>query len=240
MKFVSVLTAALLISPALSASAQADAPGTAAAFVEQYENDLSAIPLPSCAERSTELTRNEIQLIVLAHNQARKDADTHVPSGTPALPAVSWDCAAAEVAQQWADETEGRQGHSANNWRQQQYGDRTGLSGRAAGLGENLGWSAASSPDSVDPVVSTVLSWDAERSHYNHSSGACNKVCGHYTQIIWRESTKIGCGLKRDNIQFPGIGKVWEHGYFLSCTYHNVGNINGDNPLIQHPDWYYQ
>ncbi|MGC9504293.1 MAG: hypothetical protein ACP5D4_11235 [Baaleninema sp.] len=26
---------------------------------------------------------------------------------------------------------------------------------------------------------------------------------------------------------------------FLDCTYHHAGNINGDPPLIDHPDWYY-
>ncbi len=222
--------------------ARADANETAASFYAQYKNNISAIPLPVCAENSTSLTRNEIQQIVLEHNRARKDADAHVPSGTPALPAASWDCAAAQVAQQWANDTGGTQGHSANNWRQQQYSNRTGLQGRAAGLGENLGWAVGSNASSVQSIVNSVQSWDGERSDYNHSSGACaaGKVCGHYTQVVWRESTRIGCGVKRGQIQFPGSGQVWPHGYFLSCNYHNAGNINGDNPLVQHPAWYYQ
>lgn len=239
-----ISTIALLAGLAMTTVpiARAEAADTAASFYEQYKNNVSAVPLPACAESSTELTRNEIQQIVLEHNRARKDADTYVPSGTPALPATTWDCDAAQVAQQWANDTGGTQGHSSSNWRKQQYSNHTGLEGRAAGLGENLAWAVSSNAGGVAPVVDSVTSWDEERSDYNHSSGTCaaGEVCGHYTQVIWRESTKIGCGIKRGQIQFPGSGQVWPHGHFLSCTYHNAGNINGDNPLIQHPAWYYQ
>ncbi|NEP46835.1 MAG: hypothetical protein F6K35_49685, partial [Okeania sp. SIO2H7] len=200
---------------------------------------ISAIPLPDCAENSTRLTRNEIQELVLAHNRARKEADQYRPSNTPVLPAITWDCAAAEVAQQYANETRGTQGHSNREWRNQQYSSRTGRQGNGASLGENLAWNVASSSTLLGPIVNAVTDWIDERSDYNHDSGTCSGgVCGHYTQIIWRESTGVGCGVERDSI--PLNGTIWPHGYFLSCNYHHAGNINGDNPLIEHPDWYYE
>jgi len=210
---------------------------TATEFYNQYASDPSAIPLPSCATSTSSLTQSEIQAIVLEHNRARKDADRLVPTGLPPLPAAQWDCDAAAIAQAWADQTQGQQGHSSNEWRQTQYSERTGRQGNAAALGENLGWAASSSADSLRPVVSSVTSWDAERSNYNNDTKACAGVCGHYTQVVWRESTAIGCGVQRGAREMGG--RTWNHGYFLSCTYHNAGNFNGDHPLIVHPDWYY-
>ncbi|WP_439637909.1 CAP domain-containing protein [Spirulina sp.] len=213
---------------------------TAADFYRRYQSDPSTIPLPDCATTTSQLSRAEIQAILLEHNRSRMDADRHVPQGLPPLPAVAWNCDAAAVAQTWANQSKGTQGHSPNPWRQQQFSDRTSLQGQAAKLGENLGWAGGSAPSVIPPVVSSATAWDAERSDYNHNTGDCSGVCGHYTQMVWRESTAIGCGVHRGAVQFPGSSQVWPHGYFLACTYHNAGNINGDNPLIQHPDWYYQ
>lgn len=213
--------------------------GTAAEFYNRYRGNPGAIPIPDCATRTSDLTRDEIQQILLEHNRSRKDADRHVPDGLPPLPAVTWNCDAAAIAQQWADQTRGSEGHSENTWRQQQFGSRTGLQGGAAKLGENLGWSGGSDRSVVSPVVSSVTSWDDEREDYNHSTQACSGVCGHYTQMVWRESTAIGCGVYRGPVSWPGSDRTWPEGYFLSCTYHNAGNFNNDPPLIDHPDWYY-
>lgn len=213
---------------------------TAIEFYTRYQDQINTIPLPDCATATSELTRSEIQHILLEHNRSRAEANRHVPTGLPPLPAVNWDCDAAAVAQAWAEQSRGQEGHSPRAWREQQFSNRTGLQGNAASLGENLGWSVGSAPDIVASVVSSVTRWHRERSAYNHSTGACSGVCGHYTQMVWRESTAVGCGVARNQIQFPGSGETWPYGYFLTCTYHHAGNINGDNPLINHPDWYYQ
>ncbi|MDB9519293.1 CAP domain-containing protein [Roseofilum reptotaenium CS-1145] len=212
---------------------------TAAQFYNRYQRNPGAIPIPDCATRTSKLTRSEIQQVLLEHNRSRKDADRYVPNGLPPLPAVIWNCDAAAVAQQWADQSRGSQGHSANAWRQQQFSNRTGLQGGAAKLGENLAWSGGSDRSVVSSVVSSVTRWDDERKDYNHNTQACQGVCGHYTQMVWRESTAIGCGIYRGPVRWPGGDRTWPEGYFLSCTYHNAGNFNNDNPLIDHPDWYY-
>lgn len=210
---------------------------TAAEFYNQYSGDPSAIPLPSCATSTSSLTQSEIQAIVLEHNRARKDADRFVATGLPSLPAVQWDCDAAAIAQEWADQSKGNQGHSTNQWRETEYSERTGLQGVAASLGENLGWAVSSNAAGLQSLVSSVTRWDAERNNYNHDTNACSGVCGHYTQMVWRESTAIGCGVQRGSRVMGG--RTWDYGYFLSCTYHHAGNINGDHPLTVHPDWYY-
>ena len=133
-------------------------------------------------------------------------------------------------------------GHSPFDWRKQRYSSHTGLTGGAAALGENLFWQVGTSASVVAPVISSVNAWIDEGLDYNHADGSCSagKACLHYTQVVWRESSKIGCAIVRGQIMFPGDSKVWPHGYFLGCTYHNAGNINREPPLIQDPDWYYQ
>lgn len=84
-------------------------------------------------------------------------------------------------------------------------------------FGENIFW--ASKPVSVKYVVD---SWAEERFNYNYSSNSCKvgKVCGHYTQIIWRETKNLGCARAfcRDG------GQIWV------CNYEPAGNIVGKKP----------
>ena len=60
-----------------------------------------------------------------------------------------------------------------------------------AAYGENLFEieGAAASPAEV------VDDWASESRSYNHRSNVCRGVCGHYTQIVWRKSTQLGCGV---------------------------------------------
>ncbi|XP_066374580.1 pathogenesis-related protein PRMS-like [Miscanthus floridulus] len=50
---------------------------------------------------------------------------------------------------------------------------------------------------------------------------AAGKVCGHYTQVVWRATTSIGCArvVCRDN-----------RGVFIICNYETRGNIVGQKP----------
>jgi hypothetical protein len=53
-------------------------------------------------------------------------------------------------------------------------------------------------------------------------------VCGHYTQIVWKTTTRLGCGvaLCDQNSPFMGFPK-WE---FWVCNYAPPGNYNGQRP----------
>ncbi len=50
-----------------------------------------------------------------------------------------------------------------------------------------------------------------EAQYYTYSSNSCQsgKVCGHYTQVVWHNSYKLGCGKKTCNPVngFEGNGK---------------------------------
>jgi pathogenesis-related protein 1 len=61
--------------------------------------------------------------------------------------------------------------------------------------------------------------WAAEASDYSYSSNTCRDVCGHYTQIVWRDTREVGCAAARDRSR-----EVWV------CNYDPPGNWVGERP----------
>lgn len=94
--------------------------------------------------------------------------------------------------------------------------------------GENLFWSSRTGGENLDLLAtpSTVTNaWASEIEDYNYSSNSCRpgKVCGHYTQIVWKDTTEIGCGVslcQKGNIR----SQIWV------CRYNPPGNYIGENP----------
>ncbi|MCH83940.1 pathogenesis-related protein 1B, partial [Trifolium medium] len=67
-----------------------------------------------------------------------------------------------------------------------------------------------------------VKLWVDEEPHYNQYLNECDGgECRHYTQVIWGDSRRVGCGKVRcDN-----------GGTFIICNYDPAGNIPGQIPL---------
>ncbi|KAE8692991.1 Pathoproteinsis-related protein 1C [Hibiscus syriacus] len=61
-----------------------------------------------------------------------------------------------------------------------------------------------------------------ERADYDYNSNSCasGKVRGHYTQVVWRNSVRLGCAKVRCN----------NGGTFIGCNYAPPGNIRGQRP----------
>ena len=64
-----------------------------------------------------------------------------------------------------------------------------------------------------------VSNWADEAKNYDYSSNTCRSVCGHYTQIVWRDSKRVGCAAARS-----GRTEVWV------CNYDPPGNFIGRRP----------
>ena len=131
--------------------------------------------------------------IVAAHNYWRNQVN---------VPALSWSPALAQTAQQWANQLQSRgcpMQHSHSNY------------------GENL---AAFSNMNATPQMAAGM-WADERVDYNHNNNACRagKQCGHYTQMVWRETKELGCG-----VAACGNTQVWV------CNYAPAGNYIGQTP----------
>jgi hypothetical protein len=86
-------------------------------------------------------------------------------------------------------------------------------------IGENI--FGASSGASAHQAVQ---SWGGEGASYNYASNSCaaGQICGHYTQIVWRDTTHVGCALH----DCPGL----RYGSTIVCDYGPGGNIDGQRP----------
>jgi pathogenesis-related protein 1 len=74
----------------------------------------------------------------------------------------------------------------------------------------------------VDGRVSpaqVVRSWASEAADYDYESNGCRRVCGHYTQIVWRNTREVGCAVAQSANR-----QVWV------CNYNPPGNVVGQRP----------
>ena len=64
--------------------------------------------------------------------------------------------------------------------------------------------------------------WAAEAKDYDPTKNTCRegKVCGHYTQLVWRRTKQVGCAVGRG-----GGREVWV------CNYDPPGNWAGQRPF---------
>ena len=124
-----------------------------------------------------QLTAPERTQLVIAHNTVREDA-TPVP--IPLLPAMAWNATLETTAQAYA----------SGCIYQHSPGAMVGQ------YGENLYASTSSETPVPRPTPATVVSyWGSEKAAYNYAANSCSGVCGHYTQIVKRTATQVGCGI---------------------------------------------
>lgn len=154
--------------------------------------------LPGMSDRLSYLEER----LLIAHNRER---------AVLGVPTLKWDAELAAGAQEWADflATSGKFEHSPD------------IGSRRA-EGENIwgGTRGAFGPESM------VELWITEKAYFvggvfpaNSRSGRIQDV-SHYTQLIWKDTTHVGCGV--------GRGAQEE---ILVCRYHSPGNIIGRRPI---------
>lgn len=137
----------------------------------------------------SELTPDERTTILADQNKARMALK---------LPPLKWDCGLASMAQSWANAGKFRHRDDPS-------------------VGENL----FVSNNAAEPIASVVPDWLDEKPNYVPKTGDCvpDTVCTHYSQIMWRETTLIGCGINRH------LNTKWLA--FVVCNYSPAGNTGG-------------
>ena len=133
------------------------------------------------------------------YSQAMLQAHNAVRAQVGVAPLV-WSSQLAGVAQEWADRL------LATNSFAHRPSNR---------YGENLytiSGGMASPGDVID-------AWVSEAQGYNFSRNTCSGVCGHYTQIVWRQTRAVGCA-----VASSGYRQIWV------CNYDPPGNVIGFRP----------
>jgi uncharacterized protein YkwD len=137
--------------------------------------------------------------ILTVHNQERAEVG---------VPPLTWSDELAAGAQAWADHiaTTGEFAHS-------QCSDC---------YGENLG---ARSHSAVIPMGQMLANWVSEKNNYDGgpfdptTQTNSSNVYAHYTQMVWNNTTEIGCATDSGG----GVD-------YLVCRYTPPGNIVGQQP----------
>jgi hypothetical protein len=147
-----------------------------------------------------------------AHNLVRQQLNNDELPESPApeipVPLLQWDEKLATVADDYAKSCP--EGHNPD--RTSDYVNQGG----SGYVGENLAWGYAT-------LESAVEGWADEESDYRyepHGSDSTGGVVGHYTQIIWRNTTHIGCATYA-----ASCGAYFEPAYV--CNYSPGGNYLG-------------
>jgi uncharacterized protein YkwD len=129
--------------------------------------------------------------MLAAHNSVRRSVG---------VPPLVWSESLAALAREWAD-------YLAPH---RQFFHR-----RDSPYGENVFEITGASASPVE----VVNDWAAESRNYEYGSNTCHGVCGHYTQIVWRDTKRVGCAAARS-----GRNEVWV------CNYDPPGNFIGRRP----------
>lgn len=179
---------------------------------------LALVLAPACAGALTDAERDAL---LDRHNAAR--AAVEPPAADMAR--LAWDPALAAVAQAWAQRCTWAHnpGHDAAYARLTPGGDD---------VGENL---YVSTHPRADTLAGAVRDWAAEAADYSHATGACapGRACGHYTQLAWAATRRVGCGVQR----CPSVAGLprFRDAHLVVCDYAPAGNIVGRRPYTAGP-----
>lgn len=153
---------------------------------------------------SSGVTDAEKSTLINEHNKYRRQEGQ-------GLPGLQWNDSMAAYAQEWAEHLE-----QNNNCSIRPNGHRSGAN-KVHRYGENL----ASGTGGYATPANAVQGWYNEKIDYDYATNSCKpgKMCGHYTQVVWKNTTEFGCG----KVECDGGNVIWV------CNYNPAGNmtING-------------
>ncbi|MEQ9236274.1 CAP family protein [Coleofasciculus sp. E2-BRE-01] len=95
--------------------------------------------------------------------------------------------------------------------------------------GENIyvSYTTASSVDAATLANQAVTSWYNEVSDYDYANPGFSSETGHFTQVVWKNSTQLECGAARGVKTIQG---TQYNAFYVVCQYTPAGNVIGKFP----------
>ncbi len=173
---------------------------------------------PSQGNTTENDLKAEIQQLLDSHNQARHEVGINND--------MQWNDTIAADAQLYANEmaTKGIWGHDTIKNQNDGYGH--------GNYGENL----YTSTENGTTLVQASKSWIDEKVYYTYGkvgdANTCEsgQICGHYTQIIWKNTTFVGCAKSKYKVDMFIAGANFKGGDIIVCKYQTPGNIVTQTP----------
>ncbi|NXG46628.1 GLIP1 protein, partial [Psilopogon haemacephalus] len=156
------------------------------------------------------LPRTEDAEFIAACLRAHNSLRSRVSPPASDMRLMSWDAALAKTAKAWAEKCK---------FKHNIYLKMPGkVHPSFTPVGENI-WTGTARIFSVEKALKD---WFDEVRSYDFSTNSCTGMCGHYTQVVWAESFKVGCAVHfcRTVEDFPGLLGA---AHFV-CNYGPAGN----------------
>jgi len=180
---------------------------------------------------AADFTVQQEQAVLAGHNEIRSDVARGLVGDEPPardMVKLDWDDDLALVAQNWVDRCSW--GHNPSRT-----SEFAALVGGNTYVGENLAvYGTTGSPPNLADFALDL--WFEEVADYTYgpfqSAGA--NTAGHYTQVVWAGTHRVGCALA----VCPGSAFGWPSSftaYYISCDYARGGNYVGQYPYEAGP-----
>lgn len=153
---------------------------------------------PSQAQPAVKDVRREVGSEVLTAQESAWLEQHNLQRAQHCAAPLKWDRNLASAAQVWAERRVFE--HTQNS-----------------GMGENLYAAAGMAGDALQ-------AWYQEVQGYDFTAPGFSASTGHFTQLVWRGTQRLGCAAARCPNLFRGLGEA----VFVVCRYAPAGNVLGE------------
>ncbi|XP_059169410.1 uncharacterized protein LOC131951137 [Physella acuta] len=154
------------------------------------KNILLLLAVIAVAQAGVTLTLSsaDIEAFLKAHNDVRNNLG---------IASLVWDKKLAKFAKDWTSKCDYKHSYGA--------------------YGENLYTSSPLKKNATDLAYKSAEAWESEVKYVDNSTWACitgEPTCGHYSQMVWRDTTSVGCAITHCKKTADGVLPN-----FVSCNY---------------------